>query len=278
MNEEDEVEWVDNPLLKTENPMNKYKESARKHILKFDGNRSWWSVKYKQLENMDHIKGYACYAPLREQFDDKIQMLCVGYYCEADNEAGLAYFDWITNKEKSPWRFLFKDDFELVKSDDGTIRGFFIGPETLKYASANKSRWCIMMNFLIASRSWNEFNSHIMFWYEAVKDGVDPIYALYHSANFYRESDGSIFRMNIGNMNHWAFAGAFDFERAEKSNPHANGDSICYVFSESGKIDYNFGHHASKITDKLMPVPVGSIVTKQAFMKMHEEFRKTQKG
>jgi hypothetical protein len=199
------------------------KETGRLHLLKCNGSDSWFAFETGKEEILEARE--PCYYEIGVHSPKTFKYLGVGYYCELDDDAGVQYLQWITG-DKSPWRSLLIDPIEIIK-DEKKIRGFFVGPETLK--KANKK---FLMNFLIASRAFNEFEDHIRFWYEAVKEGIDPARAYVYAKDFVYNGKRLEYR-GVENDNHWAWCGDPDWEAIKESKPHVRSAYNTLLFAKS---------------------------------------------
>lgn len=200
------------------------KEQARTHLLACNGNGSWYDYSLKDSKKLINYKQAACYANFRGHEPSNFEFLGVGYYTLKVNEAGMSFFKWITGK-KSPWRSLLVDPVEIVE-DDLYIRGFFVGPETL--AKAHKQ---YLMNFLIASRNYNEFKEHIDFWWKCVQEGIPEERAYIYSKNF-GLYDGQIRQAVVNNTNHWPLCGKVNTGKFRKSLPSTGGACTNGIWSD----------------------------------------------
>lgn len=202
------------------------KEAAKKHLLDYGGKNSCWAFygpstetkynfstrKYETKSGVQLTTKYnqICYAGLNGF--STMEFLGVGYFSPKNNKAGIKFLEWITGPE-SPWRSLWGEDrFEIVE-DPTYIRGFFLPVSMLK----QKEKF--IKNFLIASRNFNEFREHINFWYECVKEGVDPARA-YLYCHLFQKYDGEkqIRQRIVPNANHWPLCSNTSLDRLKKSN------------------------------------------------------------
>lgn len=107
------------------------------------------------------------------------------YFCEVlrsgggSQKARRAFYDFIFDKDKSPWRKLFKDrepvSFFRFKKDN--VAGNTV-PDWFALAIDNNTSAPLLFNFLIATRMPYEHTKRVKVWYDLVTDGVEPCLAL----------------------------------------------------------------------------------------------------
>lgn len=205
------------------------KEAGRKHLLKSNDSISWYAFEHPKASRFGAKD--ACYATFREYEPKDYVYLGVGYYCAKSDIAGMAFLSWITGPS-SPWRSLLIDPIEIIENGD-FIHGFFVGPETLKKAPRQ-----VLMNWLIATRGWNEFQDHIRFWFACVEEGIDPDQAYMYARDFAYYGPEDIRLKTVHNLNHWPWCGTPDWERILKSKPKLGGKYTNSIFSADHSPSY----------------------------------------
>lgn len=250
------------------------REKAIKHLLKFTQGHSWWAAGYKNptqfyshqrggyyKEDYHEVSAGACYAGI-DLKPSEYTFIALGYYCDKGDSAGKNFLSWVLG-EKSPWRALFKDEFELIQTDTH-IHGFFIGPKTLEEANTK-----FLKNFMIATRAFNEFEDHIRLWDYLVQNGIPQDRAFYYCSNLVLHK-GEPYVKYVHNDNHWAWDSAeIDFDRVKNSTPNLNQNQTNGIWgnNKQGKNLYSLGEIIEKSANKKKSLSL------QAVLKFDKEFK-----
>lgn len=198
----------------------------------------------------------SCYMMLWSHLNTKTKFLAVGYYTKKDNPVGVSFLNWILDKERSPWRKLFKGDFELIESEDA-IHGIIVPLKTVHEAPIK-----FLKNFLIAARNFNEFEENINFWYKCVSEENIPEERAYiycrHFQHYTGEDDFWV--RPPSNTNHWPVVHAPDWDRFISGEPDLNTNYTNTLFSKEynkeftnedvsyGGVGYSFQSEGYKIS------------------------------
>lgn len=219
------------------------------HFKKYTGDGSSYYYFEKDKKTPNSSLNYQCYAPLRQK---TFSFLAVGFYVQKNQagKPGLRFLDWITGKN-SPWRYLFKEPVQRIE-DDEAVYGIALGPKSLEISNH------LLMNFLMASRNWNEFSNHIQLWDFCVQEGIPEERAYIYARDFSFEQIGQekkIAKRTAHNLNHWPINGDIDFERFVKSVPVEKqrvdatftlGENSTYGAYEANKIFASLSGHIKK--------------------------------
>lgn len=180
-----------------------------------------------------------CYASINRIYE--FELLGFQYhYKEKDDPIGERWYNWITDPVKSPWRNILLDPVERIYNDEGVSRGIIIGPKTT--ANVTKENLKFYQNFFIASRCFNEFHAHIKYWDWAVNQGATEVEAAILATKFCLSSQGTVYRRDVPNVNHWPFL------QIENLNPILKGipkdqSTICHMWGKIGSHNmYNAGY------------------------------------
>lgn len=194
------------PLLESQEKMRSNEEKAREYFskLSFDPIRNS-SYYYEDSSGIIASSYSNCLAPLRG-FTKREEGTCliIGFFESKENrEFFLEYWEWLSDKEKSPWRSVFHSGFpEIVKNKKDEIVGLLVPYYIFKDLESGVIESNTLLSFLVATRAVTEFVNHIRFWSYCVKNGVEPCLAFFLSTYFvYREN--KIQRTTVANSNHW---------------------------------------------------------------------------
>lgn len=87
------------------------------------------------------------------------------------------FWNWVSDKNKSPWKILFlNDDMKLIKDDNNKVKGWVLTNTEKKY----DNYFGLVKNFAILCRSVSEKEKRWVFWNHLVsKKKVNPTDAFY---------------------------------------------------------------------------------------------------
>lgn len=128
-------------------------------------------------------------------------------YAETDSQNGreeafINYWNWLTDKEISPWKALFNgpDEIELLKNNQGDVCGYILPNHVFK----QDIPWPFIMSFVMATRQPCEnYRNIILIWNELVKNGVPPADAFIICPFFQKNIFKNAIELADTNYNHW---------------------------------------------------------------------------
>ncbi len=107
------------------------------------------------------------------------------------------FWEWVTDKDKSPWRVLMQNGIELVRGTNGLPVGWILPKKTLL-----ETPFTFQKNFAILTRVFTEKHENFEFWYLLVNKGVREDDALY-LCSCLRYQDGKTTIQNQLLGSHW---------------------------------------------------------------------------
>lgn len=125
-----------------------------------------------------------------------------GFFPQAGQmEIAQKFWDFVTDKKRSPWKVLMQNGIELViHPDDKLPVGWILPYETVK-----NTPFLFQKNFAILTRVFTEKHKQFIIWDKLLKKGVDPADALYLCGLLFPVANTEGFSYNNSNLSgaHW---------------------------------------------------------------------------
>lgn len=173
-------------------------EEVRKFLLSLSSAGStssyWKYVSDKPSEG----RGQACHAYLYE--GKKPLALGSGFLpTKGQLPVAMRLWEWVTDKDKSPWRILMQNGIELVISEKSELPvGWILPKETLE-----NTPFTFQKNFCILTRVLTEKYDNFKFWNTLVEKGVREDDALYLASCLIQSKQGRISTLVQLGGGHW---------------------------------------------------------------------------
>lgn len=128
-------------------------------------------------------------------------------WSKMNDEASNAFWEYIWDKDASPWRSALKDSEIVYNKDNRPVAGLIQADAKVQTA----------VNLMVASRIPYEYNHVSTSWYALVKEGVDKCEALY-IANQADVNEDSL--MYLGQkFGHYPFDNSVSFKKLQEGSP-----------------------------------------------------------
>lgn len=162
------------------------------------------SAMIQGLYNTSTVRNSGCHAQLKEV--DYPIVIGGGFFPkETEMEIAGKFWNWITDKEKSPWKKLMQNGIELVISPvDNLPLGWILPHETV-----STTPFLFQKNFCILTRVFTEKYPCFEAWDKLLKRGLSPADAFYLCSFLQPAGPGYAYTQNNTGGAHWPITDYF---------------------------------------------------------------------